>query len=151
MGLQLSYEQMQDLLTEFLGCGSADLSILSDSEYPMDILVEYARDDMGYEELNVNTLCYAMFQLALNDVQIAIDEKLDQMGEDLESEEITEAGKEKIMEVMNLNLDIRDDVESFHNFIDTHAYLNNNQEIYQEYFKAELDIFEAKTGYSLNS
>jgi hypothetical protein len=151
VALQLQYEQMVDLLTELLDCGSYDLRIIADSEYPMDILIEHVRDN-GFDKMDINTLCYAMFEIALNEVQEAIEEKLEQMADDIyaENSEVTEEGKAKIEDILNSNLDIRNDVETFHNYIDTHAYLISNQEIYQEYFSTELDIFEQKTGYSLN-
>lgn len=153
MALQLQYEQMVDLLTELLDCGSADLRIIADSEYPMDILIEWCRDNLGSDKITINDLAYAMFMIALDDVQEAIEEKMEQMADDLynPNTEVSEEGKAKIEDILNSHLTIRDDVETFHNYIDTHAYLINNQEIYQEYFSTELDMFETKTGYSLNS
>jgi L-fucose mutarotase/ribose pyranase (RbsD/FucU family) len=150
VALQLQYEQMVDLLTELLDCGSCDLRIIGDSEYPMDILIEWCRDNLGSDKITINDLAYAMFMIALDDVQEAIEEKMEQMADDLENGLVGELGKAKIEEIVDSQLSIRDDVETFHNYMDTHAYLINNQEIYQEYFKDELDIFETKTGYSLN-
>jgi hypothetical protein len=130
-----------------LQCGWRDLDILEDCKYSMGELLEYNKD-LGGENPDINELCYAMFQMALNDVQEAIDERLEQMREDLNSEEISEKGKAVIEEILDMNLDIRDDVETFHNFIDTHIYIINNESIYMEYFARELEIFDDATGFS---
>ena len=40
-------------------------------------------------------------------------------------------------------------MESWHNYIDTHAYIVNNAEIYHKYFQDALDNFEKNTGFAL--
>lgn len=147
--MEMSKNKMEDLLCSVLNCGYADLNILADCEYPMYELVEYVQE-IG-DEVNINSLCYAMFNLAINDVQEAIEERLAEMEELLEDEDIAEEVKDEYRSAIESNLDIREDIDTFHNYIDSHAYLmnNKNQDIYLRLFSDELSIFEEKTGYQL--
>lgn len=143
----MTNEQMTDLLTALLDCGYLDLRILNECEYNMIDLIEEV-DSMGYEKIDINNLCFAMFQLGLRDMQESISERIS----DLENEE--ELGEFEKGELEALKeLEPFDDFESFHNYIDTHIYLsqyaNHKEEMYQNYCEKELNHFEKMTGFSI--
>ena len=142
--------QMRELLAVLLECGYADLDILEDCKYDMHDVVEYAHGMVG-DKVDINTLCYSMFQMALQDVQEAIDEAMTDYRADLEEnrEDFTEDEINALEEVLSLDLNIQEDVETYHNFIDTHANLVGNEEVYTVYFQEQLKIFEENTGFTL--
>jgi len=131
------------LLTKLLDCGYADLQILEDCEYDFDDLISEI-EAMGYEKPDINNLCFAMFQLALNDFQDTIDERINELKE---QDELTEEEQEELDAIEGL--DVREDTESYHNYIDTSIWFNNNEDIYIKYFQSALDDFEEHTGFSI--
>lgn len=50
-----------------------------------------------------------------------------------------------------LDMDPYNDIESYHNCLDTHVWLNRHEEDYQIYLGSALDEFENLTGFSLES
>lgn len=131
------------LLTKLLDCGYADLQILEDCEYDFDDLISEI-EAMGYKKPDINNLCFAMFQLALNDFQDTIDERINELKE---QDELTEEEQEELDAIEGL--DVREDTESYHNCIDTSIWFNNNEDIYIKYFQSALDDFEEHTGFSI--
>jgi hypothetical protein len=144
--------KMEDLLRIMLECGFGDLQILDGCEIPFEEVVDHARE-LG-DVIDLNTLTYAMFDLALGEVQDSIDNQLEEYEEDMEANPSDYEGKEydELKELIDqqTGLDIREDVETFHNFIDTHAYLNNNDDLYRIHFTQSIDKFEELTGFELN-
>jgi hypothetical protein len=146
--MTLSNGQMTNLLTTILKCGYADLRILGQFDnYEMYQLTDYL-EECGME-IELNNLVWAGIQLALAEVQEEIEEKLERMADELEEMPKDDEVRERIEEIVDSNLTIGEDVQSYHNYLDTHADLINNQAIYEEFFQDELDRFEELTGFSL--
>lgn len=131
-----------NLLTELLGCGYADLSVLDDCKYDMCDVIEYCKDaDL---DVTLNSLAWSMFQIGLDDINRAIDERVDELDvkDDLSEEEQEELNALE-------HLDAHEDTESFHNFIDTSIWFHKNGDVYREYMSKALDEFEENTGYAI--
>lgn len=146
----MELNRMVELLTSVLRCGSADLEILANCEYPMDDVIN---ESNGLDsELSVNGLCYAMFQLALYDVQNAIDARKEELLETFQDKEndgtLTEEERSDWVTLKNTEFNVYDDTESFHNFIDTDIYIHFNEDLYRKFFPEALEIMEEKTGFS---
>lgn len=137
-------EQMEALLTSLLGCGYLDLDILDGCEYDMIDLIGIARDEMGYEKLDINNLCCAMFEMGKREIQDFLNDRIEELkdNDDLTEEEKTELDQLETLEIF-------EDISSFHNFIDTSISIDKNADIYTEYLKSALDNFEEKTGFSI--
>ena len=130
------------LLAEILNCGYLDLQVLEDCEYDMSELIEECKFSFGV--VNLNALACTMFVFGRRDIQSAIEERI----AELEGGELTEAEEE---ELENLKLlDVWEDIESFHNFIDTSIWINNHKEIYENYLSEALAEFERNTGYVID-
>ena len=131
------------LLTSILDCGYADIYLLEDCQYDMEDVIEYL-EDSGLK-MNINALVYAMFQLGKGEIQQAIDDRI----KELESEE--ELSEEEQDELNLLKeLDPYDDIESFHNYLDTHVYFSSNRETYEKYLESALNTFSEKTGFDIS-
>ena len=142
--LQSENDTMIDILSGLLGCGCLDLRVILDCKYDMCDLKEEL-DSMGCEKPDLNNLAYAMFYLGKHDIQHWIEERIDEIeGWD---DEIAEDKKQE-REALR-NLDPYEDIESFHNYIDTSVYFNKNAEIYKKYCQEALDEFQDKTGYEI--
>lgn len=144
----LAGSQMEELLTGILKCGYADLRMLGQfDEYNMEQLIEYL-DECGME-IELNNLVWAGVQLAFREVQEEIEEKLERMADEIAELPEDDEVRERIEEIIDMNLILSDECESYHNYLDTHVNLASNVEIYQEFFQDELDHFEELTGFSL--
>lgn len=164
---------MRELLCCLLSCGYLDLNVLENCSYDIDELIDYTKD-MGYEKPDLNSLAYAMFRLASNDLSEYISEEIEKVEgelselEGLKSEldgkwddELTDEEVETIdtidERINSLNeklvdikaLDPSEDIESYHNYLDTHVYFRNNESIYRQYCQDGIDLFLEKTGFDL--
>jgi hypothetical protein len=146
--LKVETTQMRNLLMAILDCGSADLRILDGCDYEMYELVNRV-EELGME-MNLHNLVWAMFQQAFEEVRGDMDRTIEAMKEELlEGEEIDEKEAERIKMVLEMDLNLEEDVEIYYNYLDTSANITDNQEIYEEYFMDELELFEERTGFSL--
>lgn len=148
---------MQDYLTylasALLDCGYGDLSVLKNCAYDFTDLIENCKD--GFGTINLNTLCRTMFEMGMTEIQDSIGERIEQLQEELKDIDDTETNNETEEmrdELANLlKLKPFDDIESYHNFLDTSIYFVNNSDIYNSYCSHELETFENNTGYSINN
>lgn len=144
----LSGTVMQELLTGVLKCGYADLEMLGQfDEYNMEQLIEYL-DECGME-IELNNLVWAGVQLAFREVQEDIEGKLELMADEIANLPEDDEHREYIEEIIDMNLILSDECETYHNYLDSHVTLLSNVEIYQEFFQDELDRFEQLTGFTL--
>jgi hypothetical protein len=145
--------KLEDLVRILLGCGAADLQNLEDCEIPFEDVVEHAKG-LG-DEVNINSLTYAMFDLALGEVQDMIDDMLEEYAEDMGANprDYDDASYDDLKELIEdgTGLDVREDVETFHNFIDTHASFINNTDMYNNHFELAVSKFEELTGYTIDN
>lgn len=148
---------MQDYLTylasALLDCGYADLRVLKNCAYDFTDLIENCKD--GFGTINLNTLCRTMFEMGMVEIQDSIGERIEQLQEELKDVDDTETNNETEEmrdELANLlKLKPFDDIESYHNFLDTSIYFINNSDIYNNYCLHELETFGNNTGYSINN
>lgn len=129
--------QMEDLLIAILDCGYLDLKILDGCKYDIRELIDNLHD-MGYTKVDINNLCYAMFDKGLCELNEAIYNRI----EEEDNNELKALFKE---------LNPFEDTESYHNYIDTSiSFTDDDKEaIYKKYFKDELDLFEHNTGFTI--
>lgn len=137
------YNFKDDLLTELLGCGYSDLTVLEDCKYDFCDVIEHCQMNFG-EPLTLNSLARSMFEIGIINISEAIQERIEELRE---IEEASEAEAEELQELVSLNPN--EDIESFHNFLDTSIYFVNNSDIYHKYLEEALDNFADDTGYTI--
>ena len=136
-------EMLTNLLSSVLGCGYLDIQILEGVEYDWDDIIESLNDN-GIE-INVNTLMSEAFEVGKTEISSYILDRLEELEQQEEKSEEEEEEYNKLLE-----LDVYEDIESFHNYIDTSIYFVKNGEAYEEYLKEQLDHFEEMTGFRIN-
>jgi hypothetical protein len=142
----MDLNKMQSLLCSLLDCGYADLTAIEDCQYDWEDILEEHKD-MGGEKPDINSLAYAMFSIAKREMQESIEERL----ESLQYGDLTE--EDKLEEDALYYLKPIDDIESFHNYLDTSVYLAQHAvdkaDTYKKYCKKEIERFTEMTGYEI--
>ena len=145
------------LLSSILGCGYLDLSVLDDCEYDFDEMVEECKFNFG--EISLNGLARTMFAMGIRDIEEWINNRIEEIKgemeyfyfEDGENEEDDEEYMMLRKELEELEeLKPWEDIESFHNYLDTSIYFIDNGETYNTYCEEALKEFECNTGYSIS-
>lgn len=162
-----------NIICGIMDCGIADLSLLDNITLDWSD-IEDELNALGCERPDINNIMMACFGICIGRVQSFISEKIEEL-KDMHTElqfsieeyqeELTDCKdediEEKINELIHLqstyddeileleNLSPYDDIESYHNFIDTKVYIKNNHEVYDNYANDINEIFETATGFNI--
>lgn len=136
---------LEALVCDLLKCGPADLAMLErvGFDWP-DVIEATGWKGSSFTDMDFNSLMDAVVYLgkmALKDAvknRIADMEILEERG-DLDGEDI-----EVMFKLIYLNPE--EDIQSFHNYLDTHVWFDKNGAIYRKHFAAELDEFAENVG-----
>lgn len=156
----MEMNQMRELLCVLLECGYLDLNILDGNEYPMEDVIALIKDEFQLE-VDINTLAYGIIVLGKRDIEDIVNQRIKELEEnvsyfdDLNTEE---EDKEILLkwniEIQDLSsLDVHEDVQSYHNYLDTNVcILPEIEPIYRQYesTKKAIEHFENMTGFTLN-
>ena len=140
----------EDLLAAILDCGYADLYLLEDCRYDLCEIVEECR--MNFGKLDINLLVRIMFEYGLRDIETAINDRICEL-ESVENERNLDEDERVELESLRV-LDPFENIESFHNYIDTSIWVSregNKREIYKRYLQDSLDRFEEMTGFQIGT
>ncbi len=139
-----------DLLVELLGCGYADLSVLEDCRYDFSEIIEECYGVYG--KLELNALARIMFEFGIREIGDYVNDRINSItyGVDEEDEEnmLSEELKEELHALRNL--DVYEDIQSFHNYLDTSIWVCNHNETYEKYLGEALEGFANNTGYCID-
>lgn len=133
-----------DLLVELLGCGYADLSVLEDCRYDFSDIIEECYSVYG--KLELNALAKIMFEFGIREIADTVCERIEELegyGEDTLDEE----AREELNALREI--DVYEDIQSFHNYLDTSIWVCNHKEIYENYLQDAFNTFSANTGYCI--
>ena len=132
-----------DLLTELLDCGYADLSVLEGCRYDFTDIIAECYD--AYGKLELNALARIMFEFGLRDIADYICDRIEELTEADEEGTLSAEMREELHALMEL--DVFEDIESFHNYLDTSIWVSKHNATYKKYLGAALDEFENNTGF----
>lgn len=136
------------LLVGLLDCGSVDLCVIENCQYDIDDIKEVLKD-CGME-INLNNLAWAMFDVGKREITDWVENRKAELEDILDSEDNAESFEELKEELDALKeLSPYDDIESYHNYLDTHVYIRKHEDIYRKYCQEPLDMFEENTGFGL--
>ena len=131
-------------LSELLDCGYADVSLLEEIKYDITDLVEDCRLNFGRVELNCILMTAVRF--GISDIEKSVESRI----AELESEEFL--SEEEVDELKSLkSLKPFEDIESFHNYLDSSVYFIDNEEVYEKYCQEALDEFYENTGFEIRN
>lgn len=129
----------EDLLTAILDCGYGDLYLLKDCQYDIGEIVEECEETFG--GFNINNLVRIMFDCGLRDIETARDDRIREL-EAIPNERNLDEDEATELEVLR-SLEPFEDIQSFHNFLDTHIWIDvdEKKEAYVKYLNEALDHF----------
>ena len=131
----------EDFLMTILKCGLSDLEMIYRVNYEWsDILID---GNLAFN--GINDVTRRVVEYGVHKISEAIDERISElytMPEFLKKEELEELYDLK-------TLDPAKDINSYHNGIDTHVWIDQNEAVYQKYMKEALNDFEEGTGFHI--
>ena len=138
----------EDLLTSILDCGYGDLYLLEDCQYDIGEIVEECEAQFG--KIDINLLAMTMFDFGLREIEEAIKDRLAELN-DIEETEGELSEEEQVEREALETLEPFEDMQSFHNFIDTHIWIDAKEKVsaYTKYLKEALDHFCEMTGFEI--
>lgn len=138
------------LLTALLECGTLDLGVLDRVGYDWcDVLDRVEGFGVGIEKLGFNGLMRLVVDMGIEDLATAIGDRICELEAITNERELDEDEAEELE--MLRRLDPEEDVNAYFNFLDTHAYLQRNQDIYRDYAQDEVREFEENTGLNMEN
>lgn len=137
----------EDLLTSILDCGYGDLYLLEDCQYDIGEIVEDCIATFG--GLKINNLVRIMFDYGLRDIETARDDRICELEAIPNERELDEDEEDELATLRTL--EPFEDMQSFHNFIDTHIWIDAKEKVpaYTKYLKEALDHFCEMTGFEI--
>ncbi|AYJ75310.1 hypothetical protein BSP36_223 [Bacillus phage BSP36] len=151
--MALSNDKQVDLLVALLDCYPNDLTALEGCRIPMLDIVERAVETAAEAgtEVDINTLTWAMFDIAKGAVQDYINTTVDSYRHTLGEQEHHSTTREWLERAVLVgeHLDIFQDTDSSHIGSEVEIHFVSNADKYKNYFENALDHFEILTGYSI--
>lgn len=140
----------EDLLTSILDCGYGDLYLMEDCQYDIGEIVEECQFQFG--KIDINLLVMTMFDYGIQGIEEAINDRLDEL-EDINKESGCLTKEEREEKEALEALEPFDDIQSFHNYIDTHIWVDRKDrvETYKKYLTVALDHFYEMTGFEIGT
>lgn len=136
----------EDFLMTLLGCGQLDLKLIDDVEYDWcDVLEQVDFSCLG--ERKLSAIMRAVFDLGKDRLNEAIGKRIDYLEDTKETYGISEEQETELEELKEL--DPYEDLEEYHNYIDTHITCVNHKAVYEVYLSEELADFADGTGFEV--
>ncbi len=136
----------EDFLMTFIGCGQLYLQLIDDVEYDWCDVFEYL-DLSCCGERKLAAIMSAVFYLGKSRLNEAIEERIDYLED---TENVYGISDEQRTELDELReLDPYEDLEEYHNYLDTHVTCVNHKAVYEAYLAKELENFADETGFEV--
>lgn len=152
------------ILTKILDCASMDLSLLEDINYDLDDIIDelMANDDLSLHGILREVFRTGVgelqeeFDIQKEDIREAIEEALEEIGNNADNEEAAETGSaecEKYKELIDDlellesgELNPKEDLDYFLNYLDTHVSMTHI-DFYKRWMGYAVDEIEYKMGW----
>lgn len=143
----MSVTAKDDLLMTILKCGSLDLGMIDSVGYDFcDIISQL--DDMPIQEIGINGLMRAVVDFGIIQIREAVDRRICELEAIPNERELDEEEEAELAALRLLNPD--EDIQSYHNCIDTHVWFEHHGSLYRRYLEEAVDDFEEGTGLSID-
>ena len=136
----------EDFLMAFIGCGQLDLKLIDNVQYDWCDVLEYL-DLSRCGERKMAAIMSAVFYLGKSRLEEAITERIDYLEDTEKTYGISEEQKTELNELKEL--DPYEDLEEYHNYIDTHITCVNHKAVYEVFLSKELADFAEGTGFEV--
>lgn len=141
-----------DFLISMLNCGVLDLRLIDDVGYnwcdilDSETLCEMLSDGTGQRE-TLNYLMRRVVDFGIEQITTAVDDRICEL-EAIPNERELDDDEEKELSALRA-LNPEEDIDSYHNFVDTHVWFENNADVYHTYLQEALDDFAEGTGFEI--
>lgn len=139
-----------DFLMSILHCGVCDLSLIDDVGYNWcDILDSETLGEMlsSGSRQRLNYLMRRVVEFGIRQITTAVDDRICEL-EAIPNDRELDADEEKELSALRA-LNPEEDIDSYHNFVDTHVWFENNADVYHTYMQEALDNFTEGTGFEI--
>lgn len=136
----------EDFLMTFSGCGQLDLQLIDDVEYDWcDVLERVDFTCLG--ERKMSAIMHAVFDVGKDEINEAIRERIDYLEDTKKTYGISEEQENELKDLKKLNP--YNDLEEYHNYLDTHVTCVNHKSVYKKFLSEELADFAEGTGFAV--
>ena len=135
-----------------LNCGVLDLKLIDGVGYEWcdildgETLGEMLSDGSRQRE-TLNYIMRRVVEFGIDQLTTAVADRICEL-EAIPNERELDADEEEELEALR-TLNPEEDIESYHNFIDTHVWFENNAAVYRTYLQEALDDFTEGTGFEI--
>lgn len=137
----------EKLLLTMLSCGTGDLAMLDDVQYDWrEVLDQMDWPDDG--NFNFNSLMRAVVDVGIIHIKETVENRICELKAASSEQKLDEDEKKELASLQVINPD--KDIKSYHNWLDTNVWIQNNEEIYGKYLQDALDAFTDNTGLLLS-
>lgn len=142
----------EDFLMNLLNCGVLDLKLIDNVGYDWcdildgEMLGEMLSDGSRQRE-TLNNIMRRVVEFGIDQLTTAVADRICEL-EAITNERELDVDEEEELEVLR-TLNPEEDIESYHNFIDTHVWFENNADVYRTYLQRALDDFAEGTGFEI--
>lgn len=142
----------EDFLMNLLNCGILDLKLIDDVGYDWcdildgETLGEMLSDGSRQRE-TLNYIMRRVVEFGIEQLTTAVADRICELEAILNERELDADEEEELEALRTLNPE--EDIESYHNFIDTHVWFENNADVYRTYLQEVLDDFAEGTGFEI--
>ena len=141
-----------DFLMNILHCGVLDLRLIDDFGYDWcDILDSETLGEMlssGSRQHEIlNYLMRQVVDFGIEQITTAVDDRICELEASSNEWELDADEEEELSALRALNPE--EDIDSYHNFVDTHVWFENNADVYHTYMQEALDNFAEGTGFEI--
>lgn len=134
----------EDFLMSLLHCGSLDLRLIDGVEYDWCYILD---SEMLNEDFSLTSVMSAVFDFGKQKIEEAIEGRISYLEDTKETYGISDERQEELDSLRKL--EPYEDLEEYHNYIDTHVTCTRHKEMYQKYLQKELDDFADGTGFEI--
>lgn len=136
---------VQSLLCEMLSCGSMDLELLDRVGYDWDDVLDQI--DWPHTGIDFNRLMMGVVSVGIIRIREAVDDRICQLEAIPNERDLDDDEDEELRLLRTLNPD--EDIQSYHNCLDTHVWFEHRGAIYRRYLPEAIDSFEENVGFFL--
>ena len=142
----MAVTSQEDLLMNILRCGTLDLAMIDKVGYDFCDIHEQL-EDTPIQKVGFNGLMRAVVDFGIICIREALDERIEELKGIQDNEGLDDAEDDELQALEMLDPD--EDIQSYHNCIDTHVWFEHHGGIYRRYLQGAVDDFEENTGFCI--
>ena len=142
----------ENFLMNLLNCGVLDLKLIDDVGYDWcDILdgetLSEMLSDGSRQRETLNYIMRRVVEFGIDQLTTAVADRICEL-EAIPNERDLDADEEAELEALRA-LNPEEDIESYHDYIDTHVWFASNADVYRTYLQEALSDFADGTGFEI--